>query len=116
MKVLQPFGWKGQIQAAKQIARLSKVGALVLGSQIGAAVPEEIVPAWRGANSMSKSMYRQNEESFKQLWEQVAQEADTSWAVESSLKGLETLGLTHEDVQWMREGAMLLEFKLCRKL
>ena len=65
---------------------------------------------------MSKSMYRQNEESFKQFWEQVAQKTDTSWAVESSLKGLETLGLTHEDVQWMREGAMLLEFKLCRKL
>ena len=109
--VLHLFGWEGQLQAAKQVARLAKVGTIVLGCQIGTATPEEIAPTWRDL----KSMYRQSVESFKQLWEQVARETDTSWAVESSLKGLETLGLTQEDIRWMREGTLLLQFTVCRK-
>ena len=110
--VLHLFGWEGQLQAAKQIARLSKVGTMALGHQMGSAAPNEIVLAWPGTGSM----YRHSDETFKKLWEQVAQETNTSWTVESSLKGLETLGLTHEDIQWMTKGALLLEFRLCRKV
>ena len=79
--VLHLFGWEGQLQAAKQIARLSKVGTMVLEYQIGAAVPDDFEPTWRG----SKSMYGHSEGSFKQLWEEAVQETGISWAVESSL-------------------------------
>ncbi|KAL8797002.1 MAG: hypothetical protein Q9195_000773 [Heterodermia aff. obscurata] len=72
--VLHLFGWERQLQAGKQIARLSKVGTMVFGYQIGAAAPDEIVPTWRG----SKSMYSQSEETFRQLWEQAAQKTGTT--------------------------------------
>lgn len=105
--VLHQWTWEGQVQAAKELVKFSKVGTVIVGHQIGGSVAEERVmgPA---------KVYRQNAQSFRRLWEEVGAETGTSWSCEASQRTWEHLGWDEKDMFWLGEGANVLEFVITR--
>lgn len=47
------------------------------------------------------NMYFHNAESFKKLWDEVAQETGTAWTVDVELVTLDNWGLNLDDYEWM---------------
>ena len=108
--VLHLFGWKKQVQACKRIVRLSKVGTLVLGCQMGRNVGQEVASQWGGGSTT----YYHDAETFKTMWQQIGEETGTNWEIETELGALEKLGLEKEDLEWMSPGSCLLQFAATR--
>ena len=107
--VLHLFGWAKQLEAARQLVLLSKVGTAVLGCQIGREDAEEVVSKWDGS-----TVFYHNVESLRKMWHIIEEDTGTRWTVKASLGSLEIVGLEREDVAWMRPGTLLLQFLLIR--
>ncbi|KAJ9638842.1 hypothetical protein H2201_004632 [Coniosporium apollinis] len=99
------FNWPQQKEAAIRIVRLLKAqkGSLILGRQVGNVAPGEF-PHRVG------TMYRHNEASFQQLWNQVGNATESSWKVEvemtepdaNGFAAASGPGLNVEGTRWLR--------------
>lgn len=80
-----------QVSLAKLVARLlrPKRGGMVLGRQVGDANPG----AYEHKTNPGGIMYRHNEQSWGDLWDEVGQEMGMQWSVECTSKPL-TRGTT----------------------
>lgn len=107
--VLHLFGWAKQLEAARQLVLLSKVGTTVLACQIGRDDAEEVTSKWDGSTA-----FYHNVESLKKMWHIIEEDTGTRWTVNAALGSLEIVKLEREDVVWMRPGTQLLQFLLIR--
>ena len=107
--VLHLFGWQKQLEATRELVRLSKVGTAVLGCQLGRNEPEEKASKWDG-----NTAFFHNVESFDKMWRIIGEDTGTSWKVTASLGSLEIVGLEKEDLAWMRPDMRLLQFLVIR--
>ena len=108
--VLHLFDWARQLEIARRLIRLSKVGTAIIGCQIGRE------SAGEGPSTMGQrdAPFIHNVESLREMWRVVEGETGTSWTVQASLGSLEILGLESEDAAWMRPGNLLLQFLFTR--
>lgn len=81
--LLHLFDYAGQVQVVEKIIALLKPvkGAMLLGRQVGNTVAGETPRRTADA----KRMYRHNEESFREMWEEVGAKTGTKWRVESAM-------------------------------
>ena len=82
---LHIWNWNDQVRAAQRLVKLirPKTGAFLVGSGLGSAVGKE------GPNlDGTGTSYRQSEESFKRLWEEVGNLTETKWDVKSRFEKL----------------------------
>jgi SAM-dependent methyltransferase len=94
---LHLWTWDKQVQAAKRIVKMVKVGGMVVGRQLGTTNPGE-----RPGNTSGHSrMFRHDTETFKKLWQQIGDETGTKWEVEVTM---DTVGYdtVQEDDTWRR--------------
>lgn len=86
---LHIWNWHDQVRAARRLVTLvkPKPGALLVGSGLGSTVGGE----WPNLDGTG-TMYRQSEESFARLWEEVGSLTETKWKVESRFEKMSTGG------------------------
>ncbi|MCJ1315422.1 hypothetical protein MMC15_000741 [Xylographa vitiligo] len=108
---LHLFDWHRQVKAAKAVIKLSKVGALIIGSQVGGVSGREIPSLWGQENSM---FFFYNQDTVERLWRQVESETNTSWAVDVSLSSMEARLPEKEDYEWMGPDARGMVFDIMR--
>ncbi|PYH48060.1 class I SAM-dependent methyltransferase [Aspergillus saccharolyticus JOP 1030-1] len=104
---LHLFSREGQQAACKRIVALSRVGTMLVGFQQGRARPIEYLRPW-GVT------FYQNRESFTGMWEAVQEETQTVWEGEVREVDLFEWGMEEEDVAWMTEDRIGIEFMLTR--
>ncbi|MCJ1461383.1 hypothetical protein MMC28_011765 [Mycoblastus sanguinarius] len=97
--VLHLFNRAKQLEACRELVRLSKIGTAVLGCQLGRDDAEEVTSICGG-----NTVFFHNIESLRKMWHVVEEETGTRWTVDASLGSLEISGLEKEDVAWMRPG------------
>ena len=107
--VLHLFGWDKQLEATRELVRLSKVNTTVLGCQLGRDEPGERASKWNG-----NTMFYHNVESFEEMWRIIGKDTGTQWKVAASLGNLDIVGLEKEDLTWMRPDMRLLQFLVIR--
>jgi hypothetical protein len=59
-------------------------------------------------------MFYHNRESFLQLWALVQQQTGTQWTVDVSAVPLQDWGMQDEDLEWMPEDRMGINFVITR--
>ena len=101
--IIHLFDWDGQIVALKNLVELSRPGALVLGYQRAQVPPVSKERPWG-------TMYFHDENTFRQIWEIVQQKTHQVWDLEIRLVPLSEWGMEPEDVEWMPEGKVGLNF------
>lgn len=74
---LHLFGWDRQVEACKRIIGLLKPrsGSMVIGRQTGN------VAAHEGYLPTVGHVWRQSDQSFKKMWQEVGQATETDWSV-----------------------------------
>lgn len=104
------FSWPQQKEVAIRIVSLLKpqAGSLVLGRQVGNVAPGEF-PHREG------TMYRHNEESFQQLWNQVGSATDSKWKAEVEMTEPDAKGFAASGPGWNLEGTRRLRFTVTRQ-
>lgn len=105
---LHLFNWDRQMAANKGIVRLSKPGTMLVGYQQGRRRAREYVRPWG-------MMFYHNWESFTRLWEIVQQETKTKWTVDVKEVPLQEWGMQEEDLEWMPEDRMGINFVVTRE-
>lgn len=108
-QVLHQWDKEGQLQAAKELCKLSKPGPMVVGNQIGNLSAGELT-----LPSLPRPVWRHNESSFSQLWKQVGLATGTRWECSAWMKTFGEIGWSEEDAKWMEEGARIIEFVVHR--
>ena len=104
--VLHQWDWNGQLEAAKKLVVFSKVGTLVVGHQIGNEEGKEVEnPHFEGSK-----YWRQDPESLKKLWNEVAEQTGTKWEAQAWLRPWEVLGMGAKDAAFMEPGAAPVDF------
>lgn len=104
---LHLFDWDGQLAASKRIVGLSKPGTMLVGFQQGRKRARAYIRPWG-------MMFYHNRDSFLQLWELVQQQTDTQWTVDVSAVALQDWGMQDEDLEWMPEDRMGINFVITR--
>jgi hypothetical protein len=105
-----------QVQVAKRAVQLlqPRAGSLIMGRQVGNDDAGEVVT--KGLRG-EYTRFRDNEESWRELWDKVGEETGTRWTVETSM---EEWGYWREQLgQWLgkhqgEKGARKLSFVVRR--
>lgn len=105
---LHLFDWEGQLAASKKIVSLSKPGTMLVGFQQGREQAREYIRPWG-------MMFYHNRESFIRLWDLVQQQTQTRWRLQVSAVPLQQWGMQDEDLTWMPEDRMGINFALLRE-
>jgi hypothetical protein len=112
------FTWEGQIQAVKNVVKLSRSGTQIIGYQIGR--PDQLEgelligkSAMTGPNGQNPFLH--SPESFKRMWSEAEKQTSTQWTVEASAQPLTEWDLEKEDFIWMGPHATGLEFVATRQ-
>ena len=107
--VLHLFGWAKQLEIARQLVRLSKVGTAIIGCQVGCKDGGE------APNKMGRDpSFFHNVESWRKMWRIVEEDTGTHWTVQASVGSLEIIGWVNEDLAWTEPDRLLLQFSLFR--
>ncbi|KAJ5153863.1 uncharacterized protein N7500_009302 [Penicillium coprophilum] len=104
---LHLFDWEGQIVASKKIVGLSKPGTIIAGFQQGRKQARAYIRPWG-------MMFYHNRESFLQMWNMVQQQTETQWTIDVSEVRLQDWGMQDEDLEWMPEDRMGINFVITR--
>lgn len=103
--VLHQWEWNDQVSALKQQAILSRVGAIIVGFQVGSVGFRK-----RPASELAKSSaYWHNPESFQEIWDQVGEETGTEWLTEAQLKTWDEFGWNPNDTAYLRDDARIIQ-------
>lgn len=98
------FDRAGQLHCAKLVTRLLKAepGSMVLGRQVGSVIPG----LHEHGTDKKDRMYRHDETTWREMWEEAGRDMGVSWQVEVELvdayKGRENLRLGDENVRQLR--------------
>ena len=81
------FEWDDQVRVARRLVAVLRAqpGSLILGRQAGNLKPG----SFASATTPTRTVYRHDVTSFRNMWEQVGQETGTSWRVEGSMEDAE---------------------------
>ena len=104
---LHLFDWEGQLAASMQIVSLSRPGTMLVGFQQGRKRARAYIRPWG-------MMFYHNRDSYLQLWDVVQQRTDTRWTVDVSAVALQDWGMQDEDLEWMPEDRMGVNFVITR--
>ena len=107
-QLLHLWDWEKQFTAMKRIARLSKVGTVVVGYQRAREEQMTWLRPWG-------HMYIHSLQTFKDIWHQLGVETGTSWVVDARLVELEAWGMEPEDKAWMDQPAKGVDFVITRE-
>jgi hypothetical protein len=110
---LHLFDEEGQYKACKRIVEIlkSKPGSLFIGRQIG----NKESGVYVGSIDPSKKRYRQNPESFQEMWKKVGEETGTKWEVEAYLEDTDLHALAEKmglDSAFVPPGSKWLSFSV----
>lgn len=106
---LHLFDWEDQLAASKRIVSLSKPGTMLVGFQQGRKQARAYIRPWG-------MMFYHNQDSFLQLWRLVQQQTDTQWTVVVSAVALQDWGMQDDDLEWMPEDRIGINFVITRDL
>ncbi|KAJ4294409.1 hypothetical protein N0V90_008099 [Kalmusia sp. IMI 367209] len=104
--VLHNWDWATQIRGAATMMKLSKVGAMIVGFQIG-TIDEEVV--WSPENG-KESPVLHNMATFERVWDEASEITGTERNVSSRLRDWEDLGYSSEETVYMGDKSRVLEF------
>ncbi|KAL8833987.1 MAG: hypothetical protein Q9170_003989 [Blastenia crenularia] len=118
-QVFHLFDAARQLVMAKNIVALSQSNSWVVGWQIGsingAALPVRTETGGETGSAGSDTKLFHNDATWRELWQQVGQETNTEWSVETRMQALSEWGYEKEDTNWMGRGAIGFEF-ICRRV
>lgn len=108
--VLHQWGWESQIQAAKQLAKYTKPGSIIIGYQAGTAggATKEV------GESEWHSWMRQDPESWAEMWDVVGKDTGTNWKSDAVLAPFGEIGVRDKDVEYLVPLARILRFVVTR--
>jgi len=92
--VLHQWTWEGQVMAAKSLVKLSRVGTIVVGYQVGADVANLQMPT----ELMKAESYLHDPDSFGKMWDEVGDVTGSKWKTSVQYKGLSEMGWQKEDL------------------
>lgn len=107
---LHLFGYEQQVQVCVRIVKLlrEKPGSLLVGRQVG-HVDAGVMPH---RTNPDNKMFRQNVESFKEMWVTVGEMTGTKWKVEASLS---TVEYGEKQKEWQNDpGLRRIQFSVFR--
>ncbi|KGO37241.1 hypothetical protein PEX1_011920 [Penicillium expansum] len=105
---LHLFDWEGQIAASKKIVSLSKPGTVIVGFQQGRKRARAYIRPWG-------MMFYHNRDSLLQMWDMVQEQTQTRWTIVVSVVALQEWGMQDEDLEWMPEDRMGINFVITRE-
>ncbi|TVY48847.1 Methyltransferase [Lachnellula occidentalis] len=102
------FDMQGQVAAMKKIVGLtSGPGAVVVGYQRGREVAMKKAMPWG-------EMFIHDIQTFQKIWEKVGNETETKWKIDARLVDLKEWGCEEEDIAWMDQYPMGINFVATR--
>jgi SAM-dependent methyltransferase len=109
---LHLFGYEKQVEVCVRIVRLlkEKKGGLIVGRQVGHVEAGE--RSHRTNNE--ETMFRHNEESFKNMWELVGEKTGSSWRVEVKAGDIDDEDRRARGHRQQDEGLRRLRFSVFR--
>jgi hypothetical protein len=108
--VLHQWGWEGQIEAAKQVAKLSKPGSLIVGFQAGTAGGATKEPG----EDKFHYWIRQDPESWAEMWDVVGQDGGMEFKSDAALLQYHEIGVVAKDVEYLGPLSRILRFEVRR--
>ncbi|TVY44458.1 Methyltransferase ausD [Lachnellula cervina] len=102
------FDMQGQVAVMKKIVGLtSGPGAVVVGYQRGREVAMKQAMPWG-------EMFIHDIQTFQEIWEKVGDETGTKWKIDARLVDLQEWGCEKEDMTWMDQDPMGINFVVTR--
>ncbi|MCJ1400977.1 hypothetical protein MMC11_004188 [Xylographa trunciseda] len=109
---LHLFDWNQQLEALKAVIKLSKVGTIVAGRQIGHVRGTEISTS---SKNDTKTYFLHNPETMARLWVEAEQQTGTKWTVRASTELMARIHPEKRDSVWMGHDARALSFEAVRQ-
>lgn len=81
------FPLPDQIRSAKNIAKLVRMGGVIVGRQSGSTKPSEVPAIKPGSTS-----FRHDVDTFRRLWDEVGEATGTIWTVDGTLDQVGMIG------------------------
>jgi hypothetical protein len=106
--VLHQWGWEGQIEAAKQVAKLSKPGSLIVGFQADKAGGATKEPG----ESLFHSWMRHDPESWAEMWDVVGKDTGMESKSDAALLQYHEIGDVAKDVEYLGPLSRILGLRL----
>lgn len=91
------FDWEAQVLILRMVVQLSKPRTILIGYQRAQVPPRSSERPWG-------SMYFDDDESYRKLWQRVELETKSIWDLRVKLVDLSEWGTEEEDCDWMPEG------------
>jgi ubiquinone/menaquinone biosynthesis C-methylase UbiE len=104
---LHIFSWEDQVKICKKMVDMSRAGSMIIGYQLGNTEFQSHKTPWG-------TMCFHNAKSFKEMWERVSEETNTSWEVEAEEVHLSKWGMEPEDYAWMGPNILGVNFTITR--
>ncbi|KAL9112103.1 MAG: hypothetical protein Q9227_003480 [Pyrenula ochraceoflavens] len=114
--VLHLWEWRRQVECLRVVAGMTKVGALVVGRQIGRKGGLEILRGvGKGEEEGERTgQYLHDEETMKRLWKEVGEKTGTKWKVKAEMVELDDILPEKRDRGGIGEEAMGMVFEAKR--
>lgn len=104
--VLHNWEWATQVRGAATMMKLSEVGTMIVGFQIG-TIDDEVV--WNPENGKTIPMLH-NMATFERVWKEASEITGTEWNVSCRMRDWEDLGYSSEETVYIGEKSRVLEF------
>jgi hypothetical protein len=109
--LLHNWDWATQVRACCNLSKLSRLGTMIIGYQVGTVNPEMAKWNKQGEENGAKL---HTPETFQEMWKEVEERTGTKWECKAVIKEWEDLGQRGEVRQYIGDSAKLLEFVVTR--
>ncbi|KAI1321255.1 hypothetical protein F5Y16DRAFT_389050 [Xylariaceae sp. FL0255] len=108
-QVLHQWSLAHQLTAAKALVEFTKPGTWIVGNQIGHPIAQE------GTTSgISSRIYSHNPETFAKMWDDAGAATGTKWETEAKTRAFGSFGFDEKDMDFLKTGHIVLEFRVKR--